>query len=231
MKMMKALRTVALSMTLTGLSTLPVAAFSGSVDPAAITPDAVTCINYTTGLSAPGQLLNAGQFDCSGLDYEQDDRIGVVLLGNAGGGSGPGQCEKIQESPKTGFTIVGELAPNQCVTIVGKIDRPFDQNNLDTWDFFRIALDGPTTLSLLFESSAKTGFGMAVVNPKTGKFVTSCKTFDCQAAVKAGDSDIAVIGETPAQYRLTITAGAAKGSTGIPRQSRTASPALKLRLP
>lgn len=95
MKMMKRMQTVALSVALTGLSTLPVWAFTGEVDPSAVAPDTVTCINYTTNESVPGQLLSSGQFDCSGLDYQQGEHIGVVLSGLAGSGPGPvdpGRC-------------------------------------------------------------------------------------------------------------------------------------------
>jgi hypothetical protein len=122
------------------------------------------------------------------------------------------------------------LAPNQCVTIEGQIDRPFNQQDPTTLDIFRVALTGPTNLSLLLEPGEDVGWGMGIGDPQTGQF-TGCEGPSCQAALNTGLVDIVVVAGASARYRLTITAGATGGVAGMAMRSHVALPALELHIP
>lgn len=97
MKKQNRLHTFALSMLMTGLSVMPVGAFSGQITSGSL--ETVTCINHDTGEAAPGTVSATG-FDCQALPSQPGDFIGVVLSGTTGGGGNepppPVGCEPSQ---------------------------------------------------------------------------------------------------------------------------------------
>jgi hypothetical protein len=86
MKKQNRLHTFALSMLMTGLSVMPVGAFSGQIDSGVL--ETVTCINHDTGEAAPGTVSATG-FDCQALPSQPGEVIGVVLSGTTDGNGPP----------------------------------------------------------------------------------------------------------------------------------------------
>src|SRR5688572_11394509 len=124
MKKQNRIHTFALSMMMTGLSVMPVWAFSGQIDSGAL--DTVTCINHSTGQAVPGTLSGAG-FDCSALPRSNGDSIGVVLLGSASGGPDEppvvGCDQPLQEmEPNNDINQaqdLGALEAGGCIAVAG----------------------------------------------------------------------------------------------------------------
>jgi hypothetical protein len=82
-------------MLMTGLSVMPVWAFSGQIDSGSL--ETVTCINHDMGQAAPGTVSATG-FDCRALSSQPGDFIGVVLSGTTGNEPPPPPdgCEPLQ---------------------------------------------------------------------------------------------------------------------------------------
>ena len=102
MKKQNRIHTFALSMMMTGLSVMPVWAFSGQIDSDSQL-ETVTCINHSTGQAVPGTVSGA-RFDCSALPQNLGDSIGVVLLGPGG-----------ETPPCDGDVPIQEAEPNNDI--------------------------------------------------------------------------------------------------------------------
>src|SRR5690606_10385451 len=123
----KRVRHLALSVVVSGLVALPAIAQTLSFD-------AVTCLNHSTGQAVVGSLQSGG-IDCSGLQTQPGDPVGVVLSGVAdgsGGGGGSTSCNPSQpiseQEPNDWPEVneVGDLSGGGCVTISGNIHTGYD---------------------------------------------------------------------------------------------------------
>ena len=126
---------------------------------------------------------------------------------------------------------MGPLAANQCVMIAGQIDRPFNDQDTNTWDIFRVTLSGPTNLSLQLEPGGNAGWGLYIGDPQAGQIINACETASCQIAVNVSVVDVIVIVDAPAPYRLSIGSGASGGVAGLAMRSQVDPPTLNLRIP
>jgi hypothetical protein len=129
MKKQNRIHTFALSMMMTGLSVMPVWAFSGQLDSGFL--ETVTCINYSTGQAVPG-TVSSGGFECSALPRSAGDSIGVVLLGSASAGGEPpvGGCEQpLKEMEPNNNSNqaqdLGVLEAGGCITVAGSSSGGF----------------------------------------------------------------------------------------------------------
>jgi hypothetical protein len=113
--------------------------------------------------------------------------------------------------------------------ITGQIDTPFNNQDPNTWDIFRVTLSGPTNLNLQLEPGANGGWGLYIGDPQAGQIINKCETANCQIAVNVSTVDVIVIADTPAPYRLSIGAGASGGVAGLAMQSQDAGPTLNLK--
>jgi hypothetical protein len=134
MKKLNRMHTFTLSVVMTGLSMMPVWAFSGEIDAGLL--ETVTCINYDTGQAVSG-TAGVGGFDCSALTRGLEDRIGVVLVGTSE--EGPGECNPVQEVESNNdinqgqFQDLGTLEAGGCVAVKASTSVGFgdDPNNPD----------------------------------------------------------------------------------------------------
>jgi len=207
MKKQNRIHTFALSMMMTGLSVMPVWAFSGTLD-LGQQLDTVTCINHTTGEAVAALPSVDGRFDCSALPRSDGDLIGVVLYGMAGvvdPNPNPTPCIiTYQESdPGPGFEPVGQLQLGECATIDGAIDIPSDPQDPSTWDIFGLEAGAPTTVRLTLEPVQGNAQWILAVGDGEN-IVQDCSGLTCEAQVNAGIVDAIVLGSAPASYRLTV---------------------------
>jgi hypothetical protein len=147
MKKQNRIHTFALSMMMTGLSVMPVWAFSGQIDSGLL--ETVTCINHETGQAAPGTVSGVG-FDCSALPRDPGDRIGVVLVGTS---DTPPPCDTVQEVEPNNdinqgqFQDLGALEAGGCAAVaastsVGIGSDPNNPNPNADVDWYVIDISG-----------------------------------------------------------------------------------------
>lgn len=124
MRKLNRLHTFALSVAMTGLSMMPVWAFSGQIDSGSL--ETVTCINYDTGQAVSG-TAGVGGFDCSALSRGLEDRIGVVLVGTSE--EQPPPCGTVQEVESNDdidqAQDLGDLGDCGSITVVGRTTSGF----------------------------------------------------------------------------------------------------------
>ena len=135
MKKQNCLHTFALSMLMTGLSVMPVGAFSGQITSGSL--ETVTCINHDTGEAAPGTVSATG-FDCHALPSQPGDFIGVVLSGTMDGnpppppnGCEPSQTEMEPNNQMNQAQDLGMVQGDCGISVTGKtaVGYGSDANN------------------------------------------------------------------------------------------------------
>jgi hypothetical protein len=201
MKKQNRIHTFALSMMMTGLSVMPVWAFSGQIDSGSL--ETVTCINHSTGQSAPGTVSGAG-FDCSALRQGPGDSIGVVLLGRANGEPPVVGCEQpLQETEPNDdinqdqFQDLSTLEAGGCIAVaastsVGAGSDPNNPNPSADVDWYVINTSGASQPVVDFLDFNGTLF-FGVFDLDTGQ----------PLEVECGDAGCAILGQ-PARVAMRI---------------------------
>jgi hypothetical protein len=225
MKKQNRIHTFALSMMMTGLSVMPVWAFSGQIDSGAL--DTVTCINHSTGQAVPGTLSGAG-FDCSALPMSDGDSIGVVLLGRASGDPvvDPVGCDQPLKEMEPNNNInqgqdLGALEAGGCVTVAGSSSGGFgtDPSNPppnadEDWYVLNIAQASQPIFTLDVD------FFFQVIDLDTGEQVeVNCGAEGC---VILGQATRVAVGVAPVEttaYTLQFSDGSA--NTGLQSLSKS----------
>lgn len=230
MKKQNRIHTFALSMMMTGLSVMPVWAFSGQIDSGAL--ETVTCINHSTGQAAPGTLSGTG-FDCSALPRSDGDAIGVVLLGRASGVPPVASCEQpLQEIEPNDdinqgqFQDVGVLEAGGCVAVaastsVGAGSDPNNPNpNADT-DWYVINTSGASQPVVDFLGfTGGLFFGVFDLDTQQ-RLEVQCSDAGCVILGQPARIAIFIFTEEATAYTLQFSDGLANGG----RQSLSESPA------
>ncbi len=189
------------------LFTLPSHAFDGDVE---IDLGSATCFNHSTGAVAEGRI-RGGKFDCNALSYDEQDQVGVVLIGE---GDGPPPCSNPpcgcdnptvyrERTPGPGGEEIG-VPDSDCIIIEGTIDIPGEL------DVFRLELDVPTDIHLLLEPLGNAQWAMGLGDGR--EIVHVCDAFDCPAQVSRNPVDVIITADAPSDYRITVTVGGARRS-------------------
>jgi len=215
MKKQNRIHTFALSMMMTGLSVMPVWAFSGQIDSDSQL-ETVTCINHSTGQAVPG-IVSGARFDCSALPQNLGDSIGVVLLGP--GGDLPPPCNgsdvSIQEvEPNNDINQAQDLGALDCIIMVtgettaGFIDPDNPDPNADA-DWYVISLAGaaqPQVEFLDFEGL----LSFSLVDFSTEQDVdVECNGTTCAILGQHDRVALRVRTQDPGPYTLRFSDGAA----------------------
>lgn len=213
MKKQNRIHTFALSMMMTGLSVMPVWAFSGQIDSGSL--DTVTCINHSTGQAVPGTVSAVG-FDCSALPRSDGDSIGVVLLGRTSGAPPVVGCEQPLQEMEPNNDInqgqdLGALEAGGCIAVAGSASVGFgtDPNNpppnadID-WYELNIAQASQPIFTLDVD------FFFVVVDLDTGDQVeVNCGAEGCAILGQATRVAVAVAPEEATAYTLQFSDGPA----------------------
>lgn len=207
------IRHIALSTLIAGLVAWPVMAQTFSFD-------SVTCLNHHTGQAVVGSLQN-GNIDCSGLQTQNGDAIGIVLSGIAGDTNtptpNPTDCQMMNEQEPNDWPEVnelGSLANGGCVTISGEIhtglgnpQQPNPQADLDDY-VVMVAPQG--TYQMELSGGALAG----VYDGRSGEFFTGCEgscTFQAPSDVLV----VEVIAPQATAYTLKMASGDANQVSGL----------------
>jgi hypothetical protein len=200
----KRVRHLALSVVVSGLVALPAMAQTFSFD-------AVTCLNHSTGQAVVGSLQSGG-IDCSGLQTQPGDPVGVVLNGVAdgsGGGGGPVSCDQSQpiseQEPNDWPEVneVGDLSGGGCVTISGNIhtgyDNPQQPNPQRDADNFVVFVAPQGSYGMTLSGGAIAG----VFDGRSGEFLTECQG-SCTLQAPSDVLVVEVLAQQPTAYTLQI---------------------------
>jgi hypothetical protein len=223
MKKQNRIHTFALSMMMTGLSVLPVWAFSGQVDSGAL--DAVTCINHSTGQAVPGTLSGAG-FDCSALPRNNGDSIGVVLLGSASGGPDEppvvGCDQPLQEMEPNNdinqgqFQDLGALEAGGCVAVaastsVGAGSDPNNPNPNADMDWYVLNTSGASQPVVDFlDFNGGLAFGVFDLDTQQ-RLEVQCSDAGCAILGQPARIAVLIFTEEATAYTLRFSDGLANG--------------------
>jgi hypothetical protein len=227
--LIKRVRHLALSVVASGLVTFPAVAQTFSFD-------AVTCLNHSTGQAVVGSLQSGG-IDCSGLQTQLGDPIGVVLNGVADGGSGGGgggstscdQSQPISEQEPNDWpevNEVGDLSGGGCVTISGNIhtgyDNPQQPNPERDADNYVVYVAQQGSYGMTLSGGAIAG----VFDGRSGEFLTECQG-SCTLQAPSDVLVVEVLAQQPTAYTLQIASDnggqpSAPGADSLTRQTPSA---------
>ena len=220
MKKQNRIHTFALSMMMTGLSVMPVWAFSGQIDSGSL--ETVACINHSTGQAVPGTVSTAG-FDCSALPRSDGDSIGVVLLGRTSGEPPVVGCEQpLQEIEPNDdinqdqFQDLGALEAGGCVAVaastsVGAGSDPNNPNpNVDT-DWYVINTSGASQPVVDFlDFTGRLFFGVFDLDTQQ-RLEVQCSDAGCVILGQPTSIAIFIFTEEATAYTLQFSDGSGNG--------------------
>lgn len=206
---------LALVMSLMSLSTFPLAAQTVQIG-GDITPNAVICLNNSTGVSVGAQTQ--GEIaDCSTLPKTQGDALSIILSGLAStSGGGTGECTSVPEvepADPSQFEADETLPPppNGCLLFEGTVSGPLNPDgsngpNTDI-DGILVRATGIPAVRLSFNAPAEHAvLPLDSQNNLLANCAQAPQTLDnCQFAIP-GDFAIIIASLATGPYRLEIRA-------------------------